>query len=108
MGVKIMYINLRDVIVNKATEPETYATWARAMRENVGCSLEYMAEHEPVMIPEYEWEAYARQLAEDIGAISTDGGWPVYCIDWERAARELAADYSKVEVDGTTYYYRSF
>jgi antirestriction protein len=106
--VKIMYIDIRNVIANKATEPETYETWERAVREDVGCSLEDMAEKEPVMIPEYEWEAYARELAEDIGAISKDGDWPIYCIDWERAARELAMNYSKVEVDGSIYYYRSY
>ena len=31
---------------------------------------------------------YARELADDIGAVPSDAGWPAYCIDWERAARE--------------------
>jgi antirestriction protein len=58
------------------------------------------------LIPEGEFEDYARQLAEDIGAIPENGAWPTYCIDWERAARELAMDYSTVEFEGITYYWR--
>ncbi len=103
-----MYIDLRDIIAIKTTEPETYEKWEKAIKEDVGCSLEDMAETEPTMIPEYAWETYARELAEDIGAISKDNQWPVYCIDWEWAAEELAIDYNKLEVDGTLYYYRSF
>lgn len=37
---------------------------------------------------------YARELADDIGAVASDGGWPTYCIDWEWAARELQFDYT--------------
>jgi hypothetical protein len=107
-GGERMYTDLRDIIANKEREPEMYETWAKAVQEDVGCSLEDMAENEPTMIPEHEWENYARELAEDIGAISKDGEWPAYCIDWERAAHELATDYGKLEVDGTLYYYHSF
>ena len=49
---------------------------------------------------------YAQQLAEEIGAISSDSHWPNNCIDWEKAARELKVDYSTVEFDGVTYWYR--
>lgn len=57
------------------------------------------------LIPEYDFEEYAQQLAEDIGAIPEGAGWPLYCIDWEHAARELAMDYGSVEWEGTTYLY---
>lgn len=57
-------------------------------------------------IRESYFEDYARDLAEDIGAISSDAQWPATCIDWERAASELQMDYSAVEYDGITYYYR--
>lgn len=59
------------------------------------------------LIPESEFEDYARDLAEDIGAVSGDKKWPATCIDWEEAARELKYDYSACEYQGTTYYYRS-
>lgn len=58
------------------------------------------------LIRESYFETYARELAEDIGAVSKDAEWPAYCIDWERAANDLLIDYSEVEIDGTTYYYR--
>lgn len=55
------------------------------------------------MIPEDEFEDYARELADDIGG--TKGNeWPFTCIDWERAAHELAQDYSTVSYQGTDYY----
>src|SRR5688572_17796193 len=49
---------------------------------------------------------HARELAEDIGAIKEDAGWPARCIDWEQAASELQGDYSSVEYEGVTYWYR--
>jgi DNA repair exonuclease SbcCD ATPase subunit len=55
------------------------------------------------MIPEDEFEDYARELADDLG--STKGNeWPFTCIDWERAARELAMDYATVSYQGEDYY----
>lgn len=62
--------------------------------------------HGGTLIPEVDFEDYAREFAEDIGAISDDGRWPNYCIDWKYAARELAMDYSLVEYDGVDYYVR--
>lgn len=52
------------------------------------------------------FETYAREFAEDIGAMANCDQWPATCIDWEQAALELQADYSSVELDGTTYWYR--
>ena len=63
--------------------------------------------HGEAMIPESEFEDYARQLAEDIGAIPDDAQWPCTCIDWERAARELAMDYFTVTYQGEDYYVRA-
>jgi antirestriction protein len=58
------------------------------------------------LIAESDFEDYARELAEDIGAIPDDASWPCTCIDWEKAARELQTDYSSVTYDGTDYLYR--
>lgn len=66
------------------------------------------AKNEPTMIAEHEFEDYARDLAQDIGAISGDEGWPMSYIDWERAAEALQADYSTMTYDGTDYYVRSY
>ena len=48
-------------------------------------------------------EEFAQQLAEDIGNLTPDPGWPYSCIDWTQAARELMQNYW--ESDG--YYFRS-
>ncbi len=59
--------------------------------------------HGETMIPESDFEDYARQLAEDIGAIPDDLAWPCTCIDWEQAARELQMDYTTVTYQGEDY-----
>ena len=64
-------------------------------------------EHGATLIPEDEFEDYARELAEDIGAVSNDHGWPMSHIDWKAAAQALQQDYMAVEFDGTTYLVRA-
>lgn len=59
------------------------------------------------LIPEDEWEEYARETAYDIGAIDRDAAWPANRIDWARAADDLRQDYSECELDGVTYLYRA-
>jgi hypothetical protein len=59
------------------------------------------------LIREDYFEEYAEQLAEDIGAIDREAGWPLGYIDWKAAAEALKIDYSVVEYRGTTYYVRS-
>ena len=63
--------------------------------------------HGEALIRDSYFEDYARELAEDIGAIPADAGWPARCIDWEQAADELKQDYTSVEFDGVTYWIRS-
>jgi len=58
------------------------------------------------LIRDSYFEDYARELADDIGAIDSKAGWPNTCIDWEQAARELQMDYTTAELDGITYWYR--
>lgn len=77
-----------------------------ALIDEIG-DLHEASDRDPTLIPEDEFEDYARELAEDIGAISPDAQWPVYCIDWSQAARDLAQDYSLVAFDNAYYYTRS-
>ena len=51
---------------------------------------------------------YARDLAEDIGAISRNLDWPACHIDWEAAANYLKMDYSSIDFDGAEYWVRSY
>ena len=62
--------------------------------------------HGTTLIRDSYFEDYAREFAEDIGAINDDASWPNNCIDWERAARELQMDYTSGEFDGVTYWAR--
>lgn len=46
---------------------------------------------------------FAEELADELGFINKDAGWPYTCIDWAMAARELMWDY--FEQDG--HYFRN-
>lgn len=59
------------------------------------------------LIRDSYFEDYARELAEDIGALEKCDHWPATCIDWERAARELQMDYTSIDFDGVTYWARA-
>lgn len=63
--------------------------------------------HGCMLIREDYFETYAREYAEEVGAISREDRWPCTCIDWERAAEELKHDYTGADFDGVTYYYQS-
>ncbi len=63
--------------------------------------------HGETLIRDTYFEDYARQTAEDIGALKDANHWPCTCIDWEKAADELKQDYTSVEFGDTTYWIRS-
>lgn len=63
--------------------------------------------HGETLIRDTYFETYARELAEDIGALENCNHWPATCIDWERAAHELQADYFTVDFDGVDYWVRA-
>lgn len=60
-----------------------------------------------IFVSEYYFEDYARELAEDIGAIHDDAKWPNNFIDWPAAAEALKEDYSVYVFGLDTYYARS-
>jgi hypothetical protein len=75
----------------------------RELLDEIGDEAQYGV----VLIPESEFEDYARELAAGVPADRADVlSWPLNCIDWARAARELAMDYSSVTFDGKDYYCR--
>lgn len=59
-----------------------------------------------ILIRDSHFEDYARELADDIGAVDNNASWPYTCIDWKQAAEELQQDYTSVEFDGVTYWVR--
>ena len=116
--------NLEDTIDN--SENAVFKTWLSQIRntdeqadeffltlslldELRGCGgdEQWRGDWYPVtLIRDNYFEEYARQLAEDIGAISNDASWPNNCIDWKQAAIELEADYSMVNFGDETFLYR--
>ena len=58
------------------------------------------------LIRDSYFEEYARDLAEDIGAVNADATWPNNCIDWKQAARELQMDYTCATLDGVDFWMR--
>lgn len=64
-------------------------------------------EYGEVLIRDSYFDQYARDLADDIGAIDRDANWPLNHIDWEAAADELKQDYTCVDFDGVDYWIRS-
>lgn len=63
--------------------------------------------HGETLIRDSYFEEYAQQLADDIGAVKNDAGWPNSYIDWKAAAEALQMDYTSVDFDGVTYWIRS-
>lgn len=49
-------------------------------------------------------EDFARDMADQIGAVDKNATWPNNCIDWDFAARELMYDYS----EDNGHYFRNF
>lgn len=62
--------------------------------------------HGETLIRDSYFEQYARELAEDIGAIKGNEAWPLSYIDWSAAADALKQDYTSVDFDGVTYWIR--
>jgi hypothetical protein len=82
----------------------------RAFLEDVrgnGGDEQWRGDWYPVgFIADHYFEDYARELAEDIGAVQSDASWPNTHIDWRAAADALRQDYSSVDIDGSEYWYR--
>jgi antirestriction protein len=63
-------------------------------------------EYGETLIRDSYFVTYAQEMAEEIGAVNPDAGWPNSYIDWERAAEALQMDYTSVDFDGVTYWIR--
>jgi hypothetical protein len=75
--------------------------------QGLGGDEQWRGDWYPVtMIRDSYFRTYAEELADDIGAINSDAGWPTNCIDWTEAARQLKQDYTSVEFSGVTYWVR--
>ena len=74
------------------------------LREQGICSPDW--EYGATLIRDSIFEDYAREFAEEIGAIDSEAVWPNNHIDWEAASEELKMDYSEIDFDGVIYWIR--
>jgi hypothetical protein len=77
----------------------------RALAEEASGSPDW--EYGEQLIRDAYFEEYARELADDIGAVQKGATWPNNFIDWPAAAEALKADYTSVSFDGEDYWIRS-
>jgi hypothetical protein len=62
--------------------------------------------HGETLVADSYFEEYAKQMADDLGAVPSDASWPLTHIDWEAAASDLQTDYTSFELDGRTFWAR--
>jgi hypothetical protein len=98
--------DLADELADEDTEAER-AAFIAELFEDFGIDPERPDDMDVVIIEDGEFEEYAQDLAEDIGAIGPGAPWPVRCIDWAQAASELQQDYTSTTIAGTTYWFRA-
>jgi hypothetical protein len=76
--------------------------------EDIGDTIETVADNEPCMIPVWAFMEYAQELADDPGLTSRNDPWALKFIDWTAAVKKLKRDYRSVTVDGRLYYFRTY
>lgn len=95
--------NVESAAIDFGEDEESELEELETLENEIGDSM-----HGETMIPEDDFEEYARELAEDIhGKAVREATWPFTCIDWSEAADKLRQDYSEVEYQGQTYLARA-
>jgi hypothetical protein len=89
-----------DLCYNEATNGDIHAAvkMLTEMGESYGVFL----------IAEDYFVDYAQDMADSIGAIDSNAGWPLNFIDWDAAAEALKSDYQSVHIKGTEYFYANY
>lgn len=100
----------RDAIWDDTSDqdPEDALNYLRKCKELEDQGLDLSGPYaDNILIHDDYFTEYAEQLADDIGAIDGNQGWPCNHIDWEAAADELKIDYSEYDINGDTYFSRN-
>lgn len=97
---------LRDIPVTRRTDDEhdELINLVRLAHDGERASDEWT--HGVALVRDSYFVDYARQYAEEIGALSGSESWPHNCIDWEYAASELQSNYTSIDFDGVIYWMR--
>ena len=82
-----------------------------SLDEQLFCDMEEYARDSSAMIPESEFEDYARDFASEVGYLSSndeDNNPLMMHIDWDSWAEDMKQDYTEVEFDGDTYLIKAY
>lgn len=91
---------------NEIEQRDTLASLLSELQGNGG-DEQWRGDWYPLtLIRDSYFEDYARELAEDIGAVDKNAGWPNQYIDWEAASEALQMDYTSIDIEGGPYWYR--
>ena len=93
-------------IIGAATEEDDELTALKALADEGAHATSEWDDGADLIRDSYFIE-YARDFADNIGAIDRTARWPLDHIDWDAAAADLQSDYSTVDFDGVTYWVRS-
>jgi antirestriction protein len=93
-----------DIVFTDESDKEEYAALKAIEDEADGYASDW--KYGVNFISDGHFVSYAQELADDIGAVDSDAGWPNSHIDWESAADELQMDYTGIEIEGSTWWYR--
>lgn len=77
----------------------------RTLVEDASSSSDW--QYGETLIRDSHFEEYAREFAQETGAINFNIQWPYTCINWGQATRELQMDYMSVDFDGIEYWIRA-
>jgi hypothetical protein len=76
----------------------------KALEEEASASPDWI--YGETLIRDSYFTEYAQQLADDLGVIDRNAGWPTAYVDWDAAADALKQDYISVDYDGVEYWIR--
>jgi antirestriction protein len=106
-------IDSRDVIERieelennpiEGDEIEELEQLRKLAEQSVGYAADW--QYGETLIRDDYFKQYAMDLADELGALETDRGWPANYIDWNAAADALKQDYTEIDFDGVTYWVR--
>lgn len=103
--IELTYRNVLDSrdIADRINELEDELKALDALKES---AIHYNCEWNDgaILISDSYFEDYAKELAEDIGAIDPYADLPLSHIDWGSAAEELRKDYTSIDFCGQTFW----
>lgn len=103
-GVLGVALEAAETALQEWDDENDYGPFAAFAKEGEDSADDWA--HGVTIIREDYFTDYAKQLADDIGAVNSDANWPLTYIDWAAAARALKEDYTEIDFGGIPYFVR--